>query len=425
MHTLSSKDILENYAEWWRAHSRQADQVHGRFLEMRQAGLRRLAGGLERQVETLRLQAPAAPGVLMTLDDLNEFATGSIVKCLGPEYSVYAGRRGLRIPNRDLLLMSRVLTIRGQKGNFNDPSSIIAEYDVPTEAWFFAGEAGGRLPYSICIELALQPCGVLSAYLGTALRHPGIDYFFRNLDGATTFSRLVDARGRTVRARAELHKTIFYGSTIIQHFSFDLSCDGETFFEGKSSFGYFSPEAMASQNGLDGGKTVLPWGKQAGHENSVFPVEATWLEEHLPQGKLRLLDTVEINEGGGTDQGGYVVASRRNDPGDWFYSCHFYGDPVMPGSLGIEAIAQAMKIFIARRSDRRPDADFVVGQKMTWSYRGQVLQHHRRMQVEVHIRKTEPGRVGDIFTGDASLWADDSRIYELRNMSLGIDQVQD
>ena len=394
---------------------------------MRQAGLRRLAGGLERQVETLRPQAPAAPGVLMTLEDLNEFATGSIVKCLGPEYSVYAGRRGLRIPNRDLLLMSRVLSIRGQKGNFNDPPDIIAEYDVPARSLVLRrGRSAGGFHIPFVWNWHCNRAEFLSAYLGTALRYPEIDYFFRNLDGETTFTRLVDARGRTIRARAELLKTIFYGSTIIQHFSFDLSCDGETFFEGKVLLRVLlTGRRWQARTGWMVAKRCCPGGNRLVLKIPIFPVEATWLEEHLPHGKLRLLDTVEINDRGGSDQAGYVVASRRNDPGDWFYSCHFYGDPVMPGSLGIEAIAQAMKIFIARRSDRRPAADYVVGQKMTWSYRGQVLQHHRRMQLEVHIRKTGQGGVEDIFTGDASLWADDSRIYELRNMTLGIDQVQD
>jgi hypothetical protein len=172
------------------------------------------------------------------------------VKCLGQEYSVYAGRRSLRIPNGDLLLMSRILAIGGRKGEFDQTSSIVAEYDVPSDAWYFDGEKRDRLPTSICIELALQPCGFLSAYLGTPLRYPEVDYSFRNLDGEATFNRRVDARGKTVRAQAQLLKTIFYGSTIIQHFSFELLYGNEIFFEGKSSFGYFSAEAMAAQTGL-------------------------------------------------------------------------------------------------------------------------------------------------------------------------------
>jgi 3-hydroxymyristoyl/3-hydroxydecanoyl-(acyl carrier protein) dehydratase len=347
------------------------------------------------------------------------------MKCLGPEYAVYEGQRSLRIPNGDLLLMSRILSIRGRKGEFDRASRIVAEYDVPVNAWYFDGEPRGRLPYSICIEVALQPCGFLSAYLGTPLRFPEVDYYFRNLDGETVFNRLVDARGKTVLARAELLKTIFFGSTIIQHFSFELECGGVVFFEGNSSFGYFSAEAMAGQPGLDGGKTILPWLKQAGQESRIVPIQGTGLAPVLPKGKLRLLDGVVINHVAGHHQEGYVYANRRNTPQDWFYACHFYEDPVMPGSLGIEAIFQALKVFAQRQSNDAAAAEHVTGQKMNWSYRGQVLPHHRQMQVEVHFHKTQTIGKTELFTGDASLWADDSRIYEVRNMALAIEKEPD
>ncbi|HEX7542241.1 MAG TPA: hypothetical protein VF352_08930 [Anaerolineales bacterium] len=425
MQTLTSENILENYMIWWDGHNQQAGQIHDRFMELRQAGLRQLAGSIEQQVESCRPLNSGPESALFTLDDLNEFATGSVVKCLGQEYAVYAGRRSLRIPNSELLLMSRILSIQGRKGEFDQSSDIVAEYDVPADAWYFDGEARGYLPYSICIEVALQPCGVLSAYLGTPLRFPEVDYYFRNLDGETMFNRMVDARGKTVRARAKLLKTIFYGSTIIQHFSFELNCDGEVFFEGKSSFGYFSAEAMAGETGLDGGKTVLPWLKKAGQESQIVPIEGTALERGLPKGKLRLLDSVVINNSVGDHQEGYVYANRRNIPQDWFYACHFYEDPVMPGSLGIEAIVQAMKVFAHQQSKDAAATAIVAGRKMNWSYRGQVLPHHRQMQVEVHFHKTQ--RIGKtkLFTGDASLWADDSRIYEVQNMEIAIEEKQD
>jgi 3-hydroxymyristoyl/3-hydroxydecanoyl-(acyl carrier protein) dehydratase len=420
-----SEEILANYLKWWDGHVRETGQMHDRFLGMRQTGLRQLADSLQQKVEASRTDNPGAKNVLLTLEDLKEFATGSVVKCLGPEYAVHAGRRSLRIPNGELLLMSRILSIRGRKNEFGGTSSIAAEYDVPADAWYLEGEPGGRLPTSICIEIALQPCGVLSAYLGTPLRNPEIDYSFRNLDGEATFNSLLDARGKTVRARAELLKTIFYGTTIIQHFSFELLCGGVVFFEGKSSFGYFSSEAMAAQTGLDGGKTVLPWLIQAGLEKQITPLQGTPLETGLPHGKLHLLDGAAIQNGGGNQQEGYIYANRQNNPTDWFYRCHFKEDPVMPGSLGIEAILQSMQIFAREQTKTPVYVDQVTGQKMNWSYRGQVLQHHRQMQVEVHFHKTEQRGTKKIFSGNASLWADDSRIYEVRNLALAFEEKQE
>jgi 3-hydroxymyristoyl/3-hydroxydecanoyl-(acyl carrier protein) dehydratase len=422
MQTHSSAEIIENYLHWWQEHTRQVGLIHDRFLELRRAELRQKAAGIELLVASYHPPSSGPGHPLLTIDDLSEFATGSVVKCLGPEYAVYAGRRSPRIPNSELLLMSRVLSIQGQKGEFDLASGIVVEYDVPAEAWYLEDEKDGQMPYSICIEVALQPCGVLSAYLGTPLRFPEVDYYFRNLDGETILHRLMDVRGKTIQARAELLKTIFYGATIIQHFSFELACDREVFFRGKSSFGYFSAEAMAGQAGLDGGKTVLPWLKGSGQESRLLSIEATSLQAGVPKGKLHLIDRAVILPGAVNHPGGYVYASRRNLPGDWFYACHFKEDPVMPGSLGIEAILQAMKVFARQQTNRSAPAVLLTGQKMNWRYRGQVLQHHRQMQLEVHFQKSQSAGKTRLFSGDASLWADDARIYEVRNLAIAVEE---
>ncbi len=179
---------------------------------------------------------------------------------------------------------------------------------------------------------------------------------------------------------------------------------------------------MAGQAGLDGGNTVLPWQRQAGQENQIVPIQGTALDAVLPKGKLHLLDEVVTNSSPGIHEEGYVYANRRNNPQDWFYACHFHEDPVMPGSLGIEAILQAMKVFALQHSKESATTDLVTGQRMEWRYRGQVLQHHRQMQLEVHFHKTQLIGKTKIFTGDASLWADDFRIYEVRNLALAIEE---
>ena len=104
------------------------------------------------------------------------------------------------------------------------------------------GQSMVKCLLSIMMETALQPCGVLSAWLGTQLRLPDVDFFFRNLDGDVRYLRKIDLRGKTIQTKAMLTRTVFSGSTIIQHFEFELACEGEVFFEGTSSFGYFPEE---------------------------------------------------------------------------------------------------------------------------------------------------------------------------------------
>ena len=47
MQTHQSSDILDNYMKWWQAHTHQVGQIHGQFLELRQAGLQQAANSME------------------------------------------------------------------------------------------------------------------------------------------------------------------------------------------------------------------------------------------------------------------------------------------------------------------------------------------------------------------------------------------
>jgi 3-hydroxymyristoyl/3-hydroxydecanoyl-(acyl carrier protein) dehydratase len=292
--------------------------------------------------------------------------------------------------------------------------------DVPNNAWFFDGTINGEMPLSIMMETALQPCGVLSAWLGTQLRFPTVDYFFRNLDGDVQYLKKLDLRGKTICTNAILTRTIFSGSTIIQHFEFELACEGVIFFKGTSSFGYFPVESMASQAGLDAGNSSIPWGKLP--ENSSkgqnlsqvdFP-----LNNDFPAGELRLLDEADFFLNGGLYSNGYIFASRQNSPGDWFHKNHFFQDPVMPGSLGVEAIIQAFKFAVHLITKSTKPVTLAVGTEFTWKYRGQVLQNHKRMQLDIHIQNQQINNGKTVFTGNANLWADDIRIYEIQNLAV-------
>ncbi len=193
-------------------------------------------------------------GALFTKFHLEEFATGSIAKCFGPDFSMYEDRQPPRTPNGDLQLISRVLETKGRRLDFKKPSSVVAEYDVPEDAWFFRQNSHpGVMPYSILMEISLQPNGFVSAWMGTTLTAPDVDFCFRNLDGQGTILRPIDLRGKTITNRSELLSTVTTGNTIIQQFRWDLSHGGEPFYEGTAVFGYFLHSALTNQIGLDGG----------------------------------------------------------------------------------------------------------------------------------------------------------------------------
>jgi len=423
MHSDLKKEIQQRFDNWTLTHSSSLSNTQEQILDFRRSGLLQIANEISHSIASPNPNIHGNPSALYDKNWLDEFSTGDIIKCLGVEYAIYKNRRSPRIPNGDLLLMTRIMKIQGKRGEFSGISRIETELDVSPNFWFFDGTVNGEMPLSIMMETALQPCGVLSAWLGTQLRFPEVDFFFRNLDGDVRYLRKIDLRGKTIQAKALLTRTVFSGSTIIQHFEFILACEGEHFFEGSSSFGYFPEESMASQNGLDGGKEILPWGKSSENSKCLEKInlDEIFSNPDFPAGKLRLIDDASFCLEGGIFSKGYVISSRKNSINDWFYSNHFYQDPVMPGSLGIEAIVQAFKSVVHSITRSKHPVTLAAGLGFKWKYRGQVLQNHRRMFVDLHLKDQQTINKEKFFTANANLWADETRIYEIQNLAVQQD----
>ena len=94
----------------------------------------------------------------------------------------------------------------------------------------------------------------------------------------------------------------------------------------------------------------------------------------------------------------------------------------MPGSLGVEAMLQALQAYMLHtglgRDFRSPRFAQVAGHNIVWKYRGQVVPDNHDLSLEIHISKIEttPGQI-TIF-GEASLWKENLRIYEVKPLAL-------
>lgn len=408
-------------------HIRLFDLLDGflsRSSKMQQAFLENQAAAMETIVEITRKPAIRSAAVIsrpsvFSRGQLEEFSRGSIARCFGPEYAILDQRPTPRIPNGRLLLIDRVKEISGKRMEINPPASIVTEVDVPLEAWYLQENPYQGLPLSILLEMALQPCGILSAYLGTSLVIPAENHLFRNLDGWITLSAQPELRGKSITNHVELTKSVASGGLYIQTYQFNLSCDEQIFLEGESSFGYFTPAVMSSQSGLDLGR------KLPGLTRFLdFPAGFTEAGKAAqPSGcLLELSDKTWVNPTGGNYGLGVVVGQRKVNPGDWFFENHFYGDPVMPGSLGVESITRGLAEFAGLMNEYHTINDmtleFSKEQPLRWKYRGQVLPANDQTHFEAHIREKISSSGKICIMADADFWVDDLRIYAIENLSM-------
>lgn len=367
-----------------------------------------------------------------------EFATGNIENCFGPEFSIYRGMIPPRTPCGDLQVTTRVIEVNGKRGEFKKPSSCIAEYEVPENAWYFdKNNHEAVMPYSILMEISLQPNGFISGYMGTTLGFPGLELFFRNLDGAGELLREVDLRGKTIRNDSRLLSTVMAGTNIIQSFSFELSTDGEPFYRGTAVFGYFKGDALKDQLGLDNGKVTQPWHVAKGiaatttvnlldKSSRHFNAPASQPHYRLAGGQLNFIDSVEIVDNGGTEGLGYLYAERTIDPSDWFFQFHFHQDPVMPGSLGVEAIIETMQTYAISKDLGAGFKNPKFGQILSnikWKYRGQINPLNKQMSMDVSITSVKDVDGKKVVTGNASLSKDGLRIYEVFDIAISIEEA--
>ncbi|MEQ8970429.1 MAG: PfaB family protein [Coleofasciculus sp. C1-SOL-03] len=376
---------------------------------------------------------------LFNQSQIQHLTQGDLASCLGSDYHIYDTRRSVCLPNSDLGLVSRVLDARGEPHEFNPSSSVVTEYDVAGEAWFLRQNAYPDLPYFAYIELSGQPCIFMGLYLGVPLVFPDEDLYFRNLDGQGTILKSVDVRGKTITDQVRLLSTTTIQGVIIQAFDFQLFCEDELFYQGTMVFGYFSQSVLAKQVGLDGGKVVRPWYEQRNcsglsaipidlrtpmSRQKFYQVNPSKPYYRLADHQLDFLDQVLMIEAGGDYGQGYIYARKTIRPTDWYFPCHFKQDPVMPGALGVEAILQAMKVYALQldlgKSFQSPRFVQVLNHQITWKYRGQITPENRQLYLEVHISTVEVSHESITIRGDASLWKDEMRIYQVNDVAIGL-----
>ena len=141
----------------------------------------------------------------------------------------------------------------------------------------------------------------------------------------------------------------------------------------------------------------------------------------LPSPPMLMFDRItNINETGGAFQKGEIVAELDIKPGLWFFDCHFKGDPVMPGCLGLDAMWQLVGFYLGWLEQPGKGRALGVGEV---KFTGQVLDTVKKVTYQISIKRLILRKL-ILGVADGVLKADGEPIYEAKDMKVGLFQSE-
>jgi len=139
----------------------------------------------------------------------------------------------------------------------------------------------------------------------------------------------------------------------------------------------------------------------------------------LPSPPMLMFDRItNINETDGVFQKGEVVAELDIKPELWFFDCHFKGDPVMPGCLGLDAMWQLVGFYLGWLEQPGKGRALGVGEV---KFTGQVLDTVKKVTYQISIKRLILRKL-ILGVADGVLKADGEPIYEAKDMKVGLFQ---
>ena len=141
----------------------------------------------------------------------------------------------------------------------------------------------------------------------------------------------------------------------------------------------------------------------------------------LPSPPMLMFDRItNINESGGVFQKGEVIAELDIKPELWFFDCHFKGDPVMPGCLGLDAMWQLVGFYLGWLEQPGKGRALGVGEV---KFTGQVLNTVKKVTYQISIKRLILRKL-ILGVADGILKADGEPIYEAKDMKVGLFQSE-
>ena len=142
----------------------------------------------------------------------------------------------------------------------------------------------------------------------------------------------------------------------------------------------------------------------------------------LPAPPMLMFDRiVQISKDGGAHGKGYIEAELDVRPDLWFFNCHFIGDPVMPGCLGLDAMWQLVGFFLGWSGAPGRGRALGVGEV---KFTGQVTPKIQKVVYKIDMKKVINRKLV-MGVGDGVLIADGQQIYSCDDLRVGLFDPKD
>jgi 3-hydroxyacyl-[acyl-carrier protein] dehydratase/trans-2-decenoyl-[acyl-carrier protein] isomerase len=142
----------------------------------------------------------------------------------------------------------------------------------------------------------------------------------------------------------------------------------------------------------------------------------------LPYPPMLMFDRItSIEATGGTHGKGHVTAELDIHRDQWFFDCHFIGDPVMPGCLGLDAMWQLVGFFLGWSVAPGRGRALGVGEV---KFSGQVTPHIKKVIYRIDFKRVILRKLV-MGVADGVLEADGKPIYEAKDLKVGLFNAAD
>ena len=134
---------------------------------------------------------------------------------------------------------------------------------------------------------------------------------------------------------------------------------------------------------------------------------------------MLMMDRVSlITDEGGEFGKGQIIAELDITPDLWFFDCHFPGDPVMPGCLGLDAMWQLVGFFLGWSGGPGKGRALGVGEV---KFTGQILPTAKKVTYKIQMKRVVKRR---LFMGlaDGIVEVDGREIYSAKDLKVGLFQ---